>query len=123
MGKFRIRKLSTGYKFDLFAANGKPIASSEVYTTLAACRKGLESVVKSAEGAGLEDLTAQDIGCANPKFQLYRDKAENFRFRLRSRNGKIVAVSAPYTTHSACLAGIESVKSNVRDARIVTEES
>ena len=42
MGKFIVRRTNTGVKFDLKAANGEVIASSEVYTTERACRKGIQ---------------------------------------------------------------------------------
>ena len=48
MGKFVIRQTGTGYKFDLKASNGETIATSEIYTTQAACEKGAESVAKCA---------------------------------------------------------------------------
>ena len=51
MGKFVIRNTNTGIKFDLKATNGQVIATSEVYTTEAACMKGVESVKKNADGA------------------------------------------------------------------------
>ena len=41
MGKFVIRTVPSGIKFDLRAANGQVILTSEVYTTMAACRKGI----------------------------------------------------------------------------------
>ncbi|MBQ8368866.1 MAG: DUF1508 domain-containing protein, partial [Clostridia bacterium] len=44
MGKFVIKQTATGFKFDLKAGNGEVIATSEIYTTEAACIKGLESV-------------------------------------------------------------------------------
>ena len=40
MGKFVIRTVNSGIKFDLKATNGQVIATSEVYTTEAACRNG-----------------------------------------------------------------------------------
>ncbi|MBR3703952.1 MAG: YegP family protein, partial [Oscillospiraceae bacterium] len=48
MGKFVIREVSSGVKFDLLAGNGQVIATSEVYTTRAACENGIESVRKNA---------------------------------------------------------------------------
>jgi len=44
MSKFVIREVSSGIKFDLKATNGQVIATSEVYTTKAACLNGVESV-------------------------------------------------------------------------------
>ena len=113
MGKFITKILPAGIKFDLRADNGEIIAVSEVYKTRAACEKGMESLRRYAPAAPVEDLTEEGIGVANPKFQLYRDKAGFFRFRLRSRNGKIIAASEGYSTKAAALAGIESIRENV----------
>lgn len=115
MGQFVIRQVATGVKFDLRAANGEVIATSEVYKTEAACRKGIESVRKNAPLAGLEDQTAGGR-CGNPKFELYQDRGGQFRFRLRARNGGIIAVSENYTVKSACLDGIAAVRDCVREA-------
>ena len=120
MGKFVIRHTASGYKFDLKATNGETIATSEVYSALAACKKGAQSVANCAAGANLADLTAgQDA--LNPKFELFEDKGGEFRFRLKARNGKIVAVSEGYKTKAACENGIESVRKNAPEAPIVEE--
>lgn len=56
--KFVVKKGSTGqYRFNLVAANGEIIATSETYTTKAAAMKGIESVKKNAAGAVLDDQT------------------------------------------------------------------
>lgn len=113
MGKFLIRQVATGVKFDLKAANGETVATSEVYKTEAACRKGVESVCRSAPKARLEDRTEPDAPTqTSPKFVLYQDRSGAYRFRLCARNGHIIAVSEAYSTKSACLDGIESVKKN-----------
>ena len=109
MEHFVIRQVSTGIKFDLRAANGEVIATSEVYRTEHACRKGMESVRKNAAIAQLEDQT-QGQRCTNPKFELYMDRAGQYRFRLRARNGGIIAVSEHYLTKAACLDGIQAVR-------------
>ena len=51
MGKFVVKETATGFKFDLKAGNGEVIATSEVYTTKAACLNGVESVTKNAPAA------------------------------------------------------------------------
>ena len=123
MSKYVIRPVTGGVKFDLRAANGQVIATSEVYSTPAACRKGIESVRKCAGAAGLEDQTADGFKhLSNPKFELYADKAGQFRFRLKARNGKIIAASESYTTKAGCENGIESVRANAAQSEI-SEES
>ena len=120
MGKFVIRAVNSGLKFDLYAANGQSILTSEVYTTENACRKGIESVRKNAPIAKLEDLTDPDRKqLTNPKFEVYMDKAGFYRFRLKARNGEIIAVSEGYSSRAACENGIESIRKNAPDAQIV----
>ena len=122
MGKFVIREVASGIKFDLKSTNGQVIATSEVYTTEAACRNGVESVMKNAVPANVEDQTVENFETVtHPKFEMYKDKAGEFRFRLKARNGEIIAVSEGYTTKANCVNGIESVKKNAPEAEIVKE--
>ena len=115
MGKYLIHKTETGYKFDLLAVNGEVIAVSEVYNTEAACRKGIQSVAACAPVAKLADLTAEEKLPSNPRFELFRDKTGQFRFRLRARNGQVIAVSEGYATRSGCENGIQSVQKNAAE--------
>ena len=119
MGKFVVKCTNTGIKFDLKAGNGEVIATSEVYTTEAACMKGIESV-RNCCGGEIEDQTVEEVvQQKHPKFEMYLDKAGEFRFRLKARNGEIIAVSEGYKAKSGCLNGIESVKKNAPDAEVV----
>jgi len=122
MGKFVMKETATGVKFDLKAGNGQVIATSEVYTTEAACKNGIESVKKNAPVAAIEDQTKEGFATEkNPKFEVYTDKAGEFRFRLTATNGQTIAVSEGYSTHANCLNGVESVKTNAPDAEVVNE--
>lgn len=49
MGKFVLKETATGFKFDLKSGNGQVIATSEVYSTKAACLNGIESVKANCE--------------------------------------------------------------------------
>ena len=122
MGKFVIRTVNSGIKFDLKATNGQVILTSEVYTTKAACRNGMESIMKNAPVANVEDQTVEGFETVtHPKFEMYQDKAGEFRFRLKARNGEIIGVSEGYTTKANCVNGVESVKKNAAEAEIVEE--
>ena len=122
MGKFVIRKTNTGIKFDLKASNGEVIATSEVYSSPESCKKGLASVQKNAPVAAVENQTLEGSAVEkHPKFEIYTDKAGEFRFRLKATNGQIIAVSEGYKAIASCLNGIESVKKNAVDAKIVEE--
>ena len=118
MGKFVISKTATGYKFDLRAANGEVIAVSEVYKTRAACQKGIQAVINCAPTAPLADAARQP---ANPRFEMFSDKNGGFRFRLRAKNGKIIAVSQRYSGAVACQNGIESVRQNAEEGVLESE--
>lgn len=122
MGKFVIKETNTGVKFDLKASNGQVIATSEVYNSMDACKNGIASVAKNAPVAAVEDQTVEGFATEkNPKFEIYKDKAEEFRFRLKATNGQVIAVSEGYTTHANCVNGVESVKKNAVDAETVEE--
>ena len=119
MGKFVIKKTNTGIKFDLKANNGEVIATSEVYKAEASCRKGIASVMRNAPIAPIEDQTVEDFAKEkHPKFEVYTDKAGEFRFRLKARNGEIIAASEGYKAMASCLNGIDSVKRNAPEAEI-----
>ena len=122
MGKFVIRETNTGVKFDLKAGNGEVIATSEVYTTESACKKGIASVQKNAPVANVENQTVEGYAEEkHPKFEVYTDKAGEYRFRLKAANGQVIAVSEGYKALAGCMNGIESVKKNAVDAEIVKE--
>ena len=122
MGKFVIRKTNTGIKFDLKAGNGEVIATSEVYSSEDACRNGIASVQKNAPVAAVEDQTVEGYAeQKHPKFEVYTDKAGEFRFRLKATNGQIIAVGEGYKAKASCLNGIDSVKKNAPEAEIVEQ--
>lgn len=119
MGKFLIKKTKTGVKFDLKATNGEVIATSEVYEAEASCRKGIASVMRNSVVAGVEDQTVEGYEVIkHPKFEIYTDKAGETRFRLKARNGQIIAVSEGYKSMKSCLNGIDSVRRNAPEAPI-----
>lgn len=122
MGKFVIKQVKTGLKFSLKAGNGEIIATSEIYTTEAACRKGIESVKANAL-SNVEDQTVEGFEVLkHPKYEVYMDKAGEYRFRLKARNGEIIAVGEGYKAKTSCLNGIESIKRNAPEAPVVMEE-
>ena len=122
MGKYVIRETKTGIKFDLKAGNGEVIANSEVYKSKKSCLNGIASVKANAPVAAVEDQTVEDFEKAkNPKFEVYTDKAGEFRFRLKAKNGQIIATGEGYKAKKSCMNGIESIRKNA-DSPIVYEE-
>ena len=113
MGNFVVKKTESGFSFNLMSDNNEVIATSQVYTTKAACLKGIESVADNAPFASIEDQTVANYDAEeNPKFEVYKDKAGEIRFRLKAGNGEIIVVSEGYKAKDGCLKGIDSVKYN-----------
>jgi uncharacterized protein YegP (UPF0339 family) len=124
MGKFVIRSTEKGSRFNLVASNGQVIATSQTYKSLASCKGGIASVQACAPVASVEDQTQEDWAATKcPKFQVYMDKAGEFRFRLLAKNGQNIAASEGYTQLSSCLNGIESVRKNCVDASVEREDA
>lgn len=58
------------------------------------------------------------------KFEIYKDKAGEFRFRLKAGNGEIILASEGYKAKTSCKNGIESVRKNSQiDARFERKDT
>ena len=123
MGKFVIKEVKNGFVFSLQAGNGEVIGTSQTYSAESSCKNGVESVRKNAEIAKLEDQTVENFEKAtNPKFEMYEDKKDEFRFRLKAGNGEIILASEGYKAKASCKNGIESVRKNAGSAEVVKKE-
>ncbi len=123
MGKFLVKEVNTGRRFNLLAGNGEVIGVSEVYASRSGLRNGIASVRKNAPIAPVEDQTVEEVEkVKNPKFEMYIDKAGEFRFRLKARNGEIILASEGYSQKAGCKNGIESVRKNAVDSPVVKAE-
>ncbi len=121
LGTYLIRKTETGFVFHLKAANGENIGTSQVYMTNEDCRAGIENVRVSA-GSETEDQTIEGYETLdNPKYEIYLDKADKFRFRLRSPDGENILVSQGYTAKASCKNGIVSVTNNAPDSEVIDD--
>lgn len=57
------------------------------------------------------------------KFELYEDKAGDWRFRLKAGNGEVIATGQGYASKAGAQNGIESVRRNAADAEVVEVEN
>lgn len=120
MGKFVLSEAKNGYKFNLVAGNGEVIASSQVYKSAASAKKGIASVSANAAVAKIENQTEKGYTpLTNPKFEVYQDKKKEFRFRLKAKNGQIIATGEGYAKLDGCLKGIASVQKNAKEIKII----
>lgn len=120
--KFVIKKGKTGFTFNLKATNGEVIATSEVYSSKDSCKNGIKSVQTNAPIAEIEDQTEKGFEkTSSPKFEMYKDKKGQIRFRLKAKNGQIIAVGEGYSDKAGCKSGITSIKKNAPAAKIEEE--
>ena len=123
MGKFVYKDTANGgMKFDLKAGNGEIIASSQIYKSEKSCLAGTESVRTNC-AAEVEDQTVEGFEVKkHPKYELYTDKAGEFRFRLKAKNGEIIATSEGYKAKASAMNGIASIGKNAPDAKVEVVE-
>lgn len=123
MGKFEIHRTPSGLVFHLKARNGETIAVSQRYLSMDGCCKGIESVIRHAQSAPVEDQTQRGyVPEKNPKFEIYLDRAGRYRFRLIARNGQNIVAGGGYSTKENCRKGIDSLRRQCAQApRIVVQ--
>ena len=123
MGKFVISKAKNEeYTFCLKAGNGQVILTAgETFSSLDSCKNSIESVKKNAL-AHVEDQTVEGYEeLTHPKYELYTDKAGEYRWRLKARNGEPIGKSEGYKSKDNAENGIESVGKNAPEAEVVEE--
>ncbi len=124
MGKFVISKAKNEeYTFVLKATNGQVILEAgETFSSLASCKNSIESVKKNAL-AHVEDQTVEGYETVtHPKYELYEDKAGEYRWRLKARNGEPIGKSEGYKAKASAENGIASVGKNAPEAEVIVEE-
>jgi uncharacterized protein YegP (UPF0339 family) len=92
--------------FNLLAANGEIIGTSELYSTKSNAERAVNTSLS---------LVAEATKAAAPKnatFQVFKGLDSKYYFHLRAGNGEIVLQSQSYTKNATATSGIDSVLSN-----------
>jgi len=55
------------------------------------------------------------------KFEVYKDKAGEFRFRFKASNGETMFLSEGYKAKASAMSAIESIKKNTPSAEVVDQ--
>jgi amphi-Trp domain-containing protein len=117
------------YRWRLRHDNGNIIADGgEGYASKQKAEQGLESVKENAAGAYVVDETrdeeADDDGSgSDATFEIFRDSADEFRWRLRHENGNIIADGGQgYSSKQKAKQGMQSVQTNAPGAPVEREE-
>lgn len=104
--KYEIKKAKNGqFFFNLKAANGEVILTSEMYKQKESVDNGVESVKKNSSVEGMFERKVASNG------QHY--------FVLKAANHEVIGKSETYSSSSAMAKGIASVMRNGPGARIV----
>ncbi len=98
---------SGGAHFNLVAANGEIIASSEVYSTMSNARRGVKSVVRN-----IGDYLAFSARRSGARFVVFEGESGRYFYQLRAKNGEVVLRSQSYATEAGALNGTFSVADN-----------
>mgnify|MGYP002761444879 FL=1 len=116
------------YRWRLRHDNGNIIADgSEGYADKRDASSGIESVQRNAPGAHVVDVSrdeeAPEEGGSDATFELFRDKADEYRWRLRHDNGNVIADGGQgYASKQKAKQGLRSVKSNAPGAAVEEPE-
>jgi len=103
--KFELKKAANGqFMFNLKAANGEVILTSEQYVAKASAENGIASVKKNAPEDG--------------RYQRKTAKNGKPYFVLTATNGQVIGLSEMYSSVAAMEGGIASVKKNAPDAKV-----
>ncbi len=103
------RDVAGKYRFRLLAENNKIVAVGQAYEQHESCLKGIHSIQANCD-VDIDDLTTEGPRLANPKYEIFYDKACGFRFHLKAKNGEIIAASEGYERKEGCLNGVNAVK-------------
>src|SRR5262249_53315111 len=77
----------------------------------------LLSALVTTRGTGSNHASAATM--AGATYEVYKDNAGEYRWRLRANNSQVIATSGEgYKEKKSCLDGIESVKKNAADAPV-----
>ncbi|MFO8116019.1 MAG: HVO_2922 family protein [Halorubrum sp.] len=112
------------WRWRLVHDNGNIIADGgEGYVDKRDARSGIESVQRNAPGAHVIDAGRDEEppaeGGSEAVFELFRDKADAYRWRLRHENGNVIADGGQgYASKQKAKQGLNSVKSNAPGAPV-----
>ncbi|WP_150305057.1 YegP family protein [Pseudomonas saliphila] len=93
------------FRFRLKAGNGQALLSSEGYKNKSSCLNGIESVKKNALDAA--------------RYESKDTAAGKFMFNLKAANHQVIGTSQSYASAASRDNGIESVKNNAPEAKVV----
>ena len=116
MANFEIYEDEAGeFRWRLKSGNDIIADSGEGYSSKSGAKDAVSRVQDDAPGADVLDA-------GTPHFELYEDRAGEYRWRMIASNGRIVADSGEgYSSKSGARAAIENVQSDAGSASVSGE--
>jgi uncharacterized protein YegP (UPF0339 family) len=106
--QFELKKAKNGqFFFNLRAANGETVLSSETYTSKAGAQNGIASVQKNAKN--------------DDRYEHKTSKNGKCYFVLKAANHQVIGTSETYNTEAACSKGMAAVKKAASGAKVSDE--
>jgi len=106
-GKYEVYHTGDAWQYHLKASNGEILFVSETYTTRDGVIKGIDAVKRNLETGDVK---------------IFADKHGNYKFKLVSRNYRVLAISANYSNEKGATRASESFKNFAVKADIVDIE-
>ncbi|MDE6302800.1 MAG: YegP family protein, partial [Clostridia bacterium] len=116
---------SDNFVFKLFSYNKRVVVTAtDKYSSLGACKNGIQSIINNSATAPIEDQTLKKIVPQKcPKWIIFMDKRGEFRLRLIASNGEMVAqTNDGYLSKDAAKKGIEAIARAAKGADIVRND-
>ena len=107
-GKYEIYPSGDGYQYRLKASNGEVLIVSEVYASREGVIKAIDAVKRNVETG---------------EIRIIEDKHGKFKFKLTSRNYRVLALGSNYSTEKSAVRASESFKKFAVKADIVEIEA
>ena len=106
-GKYEIYSTGDGYAYTLKASNGEVLVHSEVYTSKEGVLKAIDAIKKNIE--------VGDI-------RIFADKRGRYKFKVVSKNFRVLAIGANYPTEKRAISAMESFKKFALNSDIIEVE-
>ena len=106
--RYQLLQATNGqFYFNLLAANGQVIATSETYTKKTSAKSAMFSVTQSV-GSYIAYWNTR----TGARFEIYVNAADELAFNLYAHNGEIVLRSESYSSEAAALNGMFAIVEN-----------
>ena len=114
------------FRSKLYSSNYRVVAiGAQAYTTLGAAKIGVQSIIKNAEIAPVENQTLKNYETLKfPKWEIYQDKKGEYRLRLFATNGSLIATTNDgYADITGAKNGIAAVARASKGCAIVRNDN